>query len=146
SNEEALGWVTDAIQEAGLQPGVDVALAIDVASTHFFESAPHSYVLAREHRELSSTDMVEMLAGWAGQYPVVSIEDGLAEDDWAGWQALTARLGGQLQLVGDDLFTTDIQRVSRGIDAGAANAVLVKVNQIGTLSEALQVVAKAREV
>jgi enolase len=146
SNEQALQWVTDAIEAAGLQPGRDVSLAIDVASTHFFDSGSGQYDLPREHRRLSGTQMVEMLAAWRQRYPLVSIEDGLAENDWTAWRTLTDRLGANTQLVGDDLFTTDVSRVERGIREGAANAVLVKVNQIGTVTEALQVVARAREI
>ncbi|HET6319058.1 MAG TPA: phosphopyruvate hydratase, partial [Chloroflexota bacterium] len=146
SNEQALEWVSDAIVAAGLRPGEDVAIAIDVAATHFFDPARQDYVLHREQRRLSSSEMVDMLAMWRRAYPVVSIEDGLAEDDWSGWQALARRLGASTQLVGDDLFTTDVARVEQGISGAAANAVLVKVNQIGTLTEALRVVRRAREV
>jgi enolase len=146
SNEQALEWVTDAIGAAGLRPGVDVCLAIDVAATHFFDAEAREYVLRREDRRLSGTQMVEMLATWRRAYPLVSIEDGLAEDDWESWYALAQRLGDNTQLVGDDLFTTHATRVERGIHAGAANAVLVKVNQIGTLGEALRVVERVREV
>jgi len=146
SNEQALQWVTDAIEAAGLQPGRDVSLAIDVASTHFLEPGTEQYVLPHEQRRLSGTEMVEMLVTWRSRYPLVSIEDGLAENDWTSWRALTDRLGPNTQLVGDDLFTTDVSRVERGIRDGAANAVLVKVNQIGTITEALRVVARAREV
>jgi enolase len=146
SNEHALEWVTEAIGAAGLRPGQDVAIAIDVASTHFFDATTQQYELRREQRRLSGGEMVDMLARWRQAYPVVSIEDGLAENDWPGWQALTRRLGATSQLVGDDLFTTDIARVDQGISSGAANAVLVKVNQIGTLTEALGVVRRAREV
>jgi enolase len=146
SNEQALEWVADAIVAAGLRPGEDVAIAIDVAATHFLDAARQEYVLRREQRRLGSSDMIDMLALWRRAYPVVSIEDGLAENDWSGWQALTQRLGASTQLVGDDLFTTDVARVEQGVSSGAANAVLVKVNQIGTLSEALRVVRRAREV
>jgi enolase len=146
TNEDALQWVIDAVQAAGLQPGADVRLAIDVAATHFFDAAQGQYALHREQRRLSSGEMVEMLAGWASRYPLASIEDGLAEDDWDGWQALAARLGASTQLVGDDLFATDVARVNRGIDLVSANAVLVKVNQVGTLSEALRVVQRAKAV
>jgi enolase len=146
SNEQALEWVTDAIGAAGLRPGAEVAIAIDIASTHFYDAARQDYVLRREHRRLSAQAMVEMLGAWRRDYPVVSIEDGLAENDWAGWVALARRLGATTQLVGDDLFTTDVRRVEQGISSGAANAVLVKVNQIGTLTGALRVVRRARAV
>jgi enolase len=144
SNAQALEWVTDAIGAAGLRAGVDVHLAIDVAATHFFDADTRQYVLPHEQRRLDGREMVTMLATWRQDYPLVSIEDGLAEDDWESWQALTQRLGDRTQLVGDDLFTTDAARVERGIRDGAANAVLVKVNQIGTLSEALRVVERVR--
>jgi enolase len=146
SNEHALQWVTDAIAEAGLRPGVDVSIAVDVAATHFFDAASEQYVLPHEQRSLSRAEMVDLLASWRRAYPLVSIEDGLAENDWAGWQELVNRLGAETQLVGDDLFTTDVKRVERGIRERSANAVLVKVNQIGTLSEALRVVQRASEV
>ncbi len=146
TNEHALEWVTDAISAAGLRPGVDVSLAIDVAATHFFDPQTQHYVLSREQRSLSASEMVDLLAGWRRAYPIVSIEDGLAENEWPAWQTLTQRLGSTTQLVGDDLFTTDVRRVDRGISEQTANAVLVKVNQIGTLSEALRVVQRAREV
>jgi enolase len=144
SNEQALQWVADAIQTAGLRPGSDVSIAIDVAATHFFET--EQYVLHREQRRLSGADMVNMLEAWRRAYPLVSIEDGVAENDWPAWQLLSQRLGGDTQLVGDDLFTTDIARVERGIRERAANAVLVKVNQIGTVTEALRVVERGRHV
>ena len=146
TNEQALQWVTDAITTAGLRPGGDVCIAIDVAATHFFDAGTQQYVLHREQRRLSGSEMVDMLESWRRAYPLVSIEDGLAENDWASWQVLVQRLGASTQLVGDDLFTTAVGRVERGIRERAANAVLVKVNQIGTLSEALRVVGRARDV
>jgi enolase 1/2/3 len=145
-NEQALQWVTDAIGAAGLRPGVDVHLAVDVAATHFFDVADERYTLHHEGRRLSGVEMVEQLVTWTRRYPLMSIEDGLAEDDWESWQLLARRLGAQVQLVGDDLFATDIRRVERGIQESVANAVLVKVNQVGTLTEALRVVRRAREV
>jgi len=146
TNMQALQWVTDAIERAGLRPGTDVCIAIDVAATHFFDPATQQYVLHREQRRLSGSEMIDMLESWRRAFPVVSIEDGLAENDWAAWQALLQRLGSSTQLVGDDLFTTDVRRVERGIRDRAANAVLVKVNQIGTLSEALRVVERGSQV
>ena len=146
TNEQALQWVTDAITAAGLRPGGDVCIAIDVAATHFFDAGTQQYVLHREQRRLSGPEMVDMLESWRRAYPLVSIEDGLAENDWASWQVLVQRLGESTQLIGDDLFTTAVGRVERGIRERAANAVLVKVNQIGTLSEALRVVGRARDV
>lgn len=136
SNEAALDFVMEA---AGGEP---IAIALDVAATHFFEDG--KYHLARESRALSAEEMVELLSGWCEKYPIVSIEDGLAEDDWDGWKKLTDRLSSKVQLVGDDLFTTNPGRVQRGIDSGTANAVLVKMNQIGTLTETLEVIDLAR--
>ncbi|MCC6626300.1 MAG: phosphopyruvate hydratase [Chloroflexi bacterium] len=144
SNEAALEVVTTAIVRAGYRPGEQVAIAIDVASTHF-HTADGGYALLSEGRTLTPAELIDLLADWVGRYPVVSIEDGLAEDDWAHWPALTARLGARAQIIGDDFFTTNRARVERGIAAGAANAVLVKMNQIGTLTETLDVVALCRQ-
>ncbi len=141
SNEAALQLLLDAIERAGRTPGDDIALALDVASTEFF--ADGSYTLAGEGRSLDAAGMVEYLAGLVERYPLVSIEDGMAEQDWDGWVQLTAGLGQRLQLVGDDLFVTNAERLATGIDSGAANSVLVKVNQIGTLTETLDTVALA---
>ncbi|MHB1132186.1 MAG: phosphopyruvate hydratase [Chloroflexota bacterium] len=143
SNEAALGWLVEGMEAAGLRPGEDAAIALDVAATHFYQQ-DGTYRLAREGRALPAAAMMELLAGWVQRYPIVSIEDGLAEDDWEGWHALTDRLGGSVQVLGDDLFTTNPGRLARGIGGGVANAVLVKVNQIGTLSEALGVVSQAQ--
>lgn len=143
SNEKALEYLTRAIELAGFRAGADVSIAIDVASSHFFTG--DAYHLQTEGRTLTAAGMVDLLVDWSGRYPVISIEDGLAEDDWAGWQLLTARLGKSVQLVGDDLFTTNLARLERGITTGAGNAVLVKMNQIGTLSETFAVVDRARE-
>src|SRR5262249_15690476 len=145
-NEEALHWVIDAVEDAGLQPGRDVRLAIDVAATHFFDAARHSYALHREARQLTGGEMVDMLADWSARYPLGSVEEGLSGDDWAGGQEVAQGIGASVQLVGDDLFATDVARVERGVVLGSANAVLVKVNQVGTLTEALRVVQRAREV
>jgi enolase len=134
SNEAALGLLLEAIDAAGHRPGDDVALAIDVAATELY--ADGRYTLDGEQRSFTATEWVDYLAALTERYPIVSIEDGMAEDDWEGWQALTTRLG-HLQLVGDDVFVTNPERLQQGIDAGVANSVLVKVNQIGTLSETL---------
>ncbi|MBN2622524.1 MAG: phosphopyruvate hydratase [Acidimicrobiales bacterium] len=141
SNEEALQLLVEAIEKAGLRPGDDVALALDVASTEFF--ADGVYTLAGEGRELSSSEMVGLLADLSGKYPIVSIEDGCGEEDWAGWAELTKSIGGSVQLVGDDLFVTNVERLQRGIDDGVANSILVKVNQIGSLTETLDTVGMA---
>jgi enolase len=144
SNEQAAEFVVRAIEAAGLRPGDDVTLAIDVASTHFYDGQ-HYRLAATGNARLSAEQMIDQLAALAARFSITSIEDGLAEDDWAGWQQLTARLGGTVQLVGDDLFATNPERLRRGIASGAANSVLVKVNQIGTLSETLATVAIARQ-
>ncbi len=133
SNKEALQLLTDAIEKAGYKPGDDIALALDVASTEFFKDG--KYELKHEGRTLTSAEMSSFLGELVSEFPVVSIEDGLAEDDWEGWQTLTSELGTRCQLVGDDLFVTNVTRIERGIDEGCANAILVKVNQIGTLTE-----------
>jgi enolase len=135
SNEEALTLLVRAIEVAGYAPGDDIALALDVASTELF--ADGRYVLAGEGVEYTPLDWTDRLVQLCDRYPIVSIEDGMSEDDWAGWSALTERLGTRVQLVGDDLFVTNVERLSRGIEAGVANSILVKVNQIGTLSETL---------
>ena len=136
SNDAALSLIVEAIGKAGYEPGSDVALAMDVASSEFFTDG--AYDLAGEGRKLSSDEMIEFLAGLVDRFPIVSIEDGLDEEDWSGWQRLNQRLGNDVQLVGDDLFVTNSTRVQRGIDEGSANSVLVKVNQIGTLTETLE--------
>ncbi|HJL89001.1 MAG TPA: phosphopyruvate hydratase [Acidimicrobiales bacterium] len=141
SNEEAVQLLVEAIGSAGFEPGSDVALALDVASTEFF--ADGSYALAGEGRSLSSGAMVDYLTDLSGRYPIVSIEDGMAEDDWDGWAALTEAVGDSVQLVGDDLFVTNTERLQRGIDSGVANSILVKVNQIGTLTETLEAIELA---
>jgi enolase len=141
SNEEAVQLLLEAVEKAGFTPGDDIAIALDAASTEFY--ADGVYTLAGENRTLSSTEMAGYLADLAGRYPIVSIEDGMAEDDWDGWKALTDRIGGRVQLVGDDLFVTNVERLARGIDAGVANSILIKVNQIGSLTETLEAVALA---
>ena len=142
SNEEALKVVLDSIGAAGYQAGSEVLLALDVASSEFHER--DRYVLAADKRSLSAAEFVAYLADLAERYPVISIEDGLAEDDWDGWKLLTERLGKRVQLVGDDLFVTNPATLKQGIDAGVANSILIKVNQIGTLSETLEAVRVAR--
>jgi enolase len=143
--EQAFEIVVQAIAECGLEPGKDVAIAVDVASTHFFDPARGTYRLhATGDRELDADAMVDLLAGWVERYPIISLEDGLAEDDWDGWAALTARLGGLAQLIGDDLFTTQVERLRQGIDRRAGNAILIKLNQVGTLTETFDALHLAR--
>jgi enolase len=141
SNAAALDRIMQAIEGAGYRPGEDIALALDVASSEFYRDG--SYKLAGENRELDAAGLVDFYAELCGRYPIVSIEDGMAEDDWAGWKALTEKLGDQVQLVGDDLFVTNPTRLSRGIGEGIANSILIKVNQIGTLTETLECITTA---
>ena len=147
ANREALDLLMDAIAAAGRVPGDEVAIALDPAVTELYEGAGEGgrYVLAREGRTLDSGELAALWAEWIRDYPIVSIEDGMAEDDWAGWSALNERTGERVQLVGDDLFVTNIERLQRGIDERAANAILVKLNQIGTLSETLDAIRLAHE-
>ena len=144
-NRAALDLLMAAVERAGYRPGEEIAFALDVAATHFYRPEQGRYDLASEGRMCDASELIDLLAGWVADYPIVSIEDGLAEDDWAGWRELTDRLGGAVQLVGDDLFTTNPQRVRQGIGQGIANAVLVKMNQIGTLTETLEVIRLAQE-
>ena len=142
SNVEAVELLIDAITKAGLEPGRDISLALDPATSEIYEGG--SYHLASEQRTLSSKDMVGFWSDWIDNYPIVSIEDGLAEDDWDGWSALTEAVGDRVQLVGDDLFVTSTEILQRGIDSGVANSILIKLNQIGTLSETLACVRTAQ--
>ncbi|MCB9538434.1 MAG: phosphopyruvate hydratase [Myxococcales bacterium] len=141
SNAAALDRILQAIEAAGYRPGEDIALALDVASSEFYRDGV--YKLDGEGRELDAAGLVDFYAELCGRYPIVSIEDGMAEDDWAGWKALTEKLGDQVQLVGDDLFVTNPTRLSRGIGEGIANSILIKVNQIGTLTETLDCITTA---
>lgn len=141
SNREAVEYIIKAIKKAGLKPGKDVAIAMDPASSEFYKKG--KYVLAGEGRTLSSQQMVDFYADLVDSYPIVSIEDGMAEDDWKGWKLLTDKIGDRVQLVGDDLFVTNTSRLKRGIDEKIANSILIKVNQIGTLSETLDAVSMA---
>jgi enolase len=142
SNRAALEVIISAIQRAGYKPGEQVALALDVAATELYRNG--QYVLEREGGSYSGRQMIDLYDTLCTEYPIVSIEDGLAEDDWDGWQDLTQRLGGRVQLVGDDLFVTNTRRLQRGISDGAANAILVKVNQIGSVTETLEAIEMAR--
>tara|TARA_Y100000994_G_scaffold248809_1_gene257725 strand:+ start:3604 stop:4821 length:1218 start_codon:yes stop_codon:yes gene_type:complete len=135
TNEAAVELLIEAIEKAGYRPGEDCSIALDVAASEFYEDG--KYFLAKEGAKLSNLELVGYYESWISKYPIVSIEDGLTEDDWEGWSMLTSKLGGKVQLVGDDLFTTNTERISQGIDLKAGNAVLVKLNQIGTLTETL---------
>ncbi|HET9879372.1 MAG TPA: phosphopyruvate hydratase [Candidatus Limnocylindria bacterium] len=141
SNEEAVKLVLEAIERAGYRPGEQIAIALDPATTELYGDG--TYTLAREGRSLSSDELIAFWADWRDRYPIVSLEDGLAEDDWAGWSALTARLGDRTQLVGDDLLVTNTSRLERAISERAANSILVKLNQIGTLTETMEAVEMA---
>lgn len=142
SNREALEVIVQAIESAGYKPGVDIFLGMDPASSEFYENG--KYVLAREGRTLNSSEMIDLYEQWINEYPIVSIEDGLAEDDWDGWRLLRQRLGNRIQLVGDDLFVTNTERLKRGIQEQSANSILIKLNQIGTLTETLQAIEMAK--
>ncbi len=146
SNEEALEVVMDAIKKAGYKAGKDICIALDPASTEMYDAPTKSYKFFKSApKEKVSTDkMIEHWAGWVDKYPIISIEDGLAEDDWDGWAKLTKRLGGKIQLVGDDLFVTNTERLAKGIQLGSANSILIKLNQIGTLTETLEAINMAK--
>jgi enolase len=138
---EALDLLVSAISDAGYDPGEDISIALDVAASEFFDETSGKYIFKKGNKEsFSSADLVSLYESWIGKYPLVSIEDGLDENDWEGWKLMTQRIGDRLQLVGDDLFVTNANRLSQGIDAGAGNAILVKLNQIGTLTETLETV------
>jgi enolase len=143
STEDALGFIMKSIEKAGYAPGEDVYLALDCASTEFFKDG--SYNLKGEGKTLGSDDMVRYLEDLTNRFPIISIEDGMAEDDWDGWKALTDAVGSKVQLVGDDLFVTNTARLNSGIKMGVANSILVKVNQIGSLSETLEAVEMAHK-
>ncbi len=141
SNEEAIELVLQAIEKAGFKPGEDIFIAMDAASSEFYDAASNSYIFKKsDGKKLSSGEMVDYWASWAAKYPIISIEDGMAEDDWNGWKGLTDKIGKKVQLVGDDLFVTNVTRLQEGIDKGVANSILVKVNQIGSLTETINAV------
>ena len=144
TNEEPLDYIVKACEVAGYKPGTDIMFAMDPASTEFYDADKQHYVLAGEGRELTSAEMVDYWAALVEKYPIISIEDGMAEEDWDGWKALTERIGDKVQLVGDDLFVTNTKRLAKGIELGCANAILVKVNQIGSLTEALDAIEMAK--
>ncbi|HEY7354829.1 MAG TPA: phosphopyruvate hydratase, partial [Ktedonobacterales bacterium] len=143
SNREALEVILAAIEAAGYKPGVDIYMGIDPAASEFYENG--KYVLAREGRTLSAGELVSLYEQWVGEYPIISIEDGLAEDDWEGFALLTQRLGGKIQIMGDDLFVTNVVRLGRGIREGICNSILIKLNQIGTLTETLAAIEMAKQ-
>lgn len=143
TNEEAVECILEAIKQAGYQAGADCYIALDPAASEFYKDG--KYVLAKEGRTLTSDEMVDFYAKWVEKYPIISIEDGMAEDDWDGWQKLTARLGKKIQIVGDDLYVTNVKRIYEGITLNASNSVLIKLNQIGTLTETLAAINMARD-
>ena len=146
SNEEAIKVILEAVEKAGYTPGEEIFIALDPAATEFFNEVTGLYELTSEGRTLTPVEMAGYYADLCGRYPIISIEDGMAEEDWEGWAAITAALGERVQLVGDDLFVTNVERLARGIEAGVANSVLIKVNQIGTLSETLDTMSMAHRV
>jgi len=143
SNKDAVEAILAAIESAGYKPGRDCFIALDPASSEYFENG--KYVLAREGRTLTPAEMVDFYVNWVDRYPIISIEDGMAEDDWEGWQLITEKLGGKIQLVGDDLYVTNVQRLKKGIDLKASNSILIKLNQIGTLTETIDAINMARQ-
>jgi len=143
SNEDALKLIVEAIKKAGYEPGKDVAIALDPAASEFYKDG--KYNLKGEGRSLDAAALVDLYREWSGRYPIVSIEDGMAEDDWDGWKRLTVAIGGKVQLVGDDLFVTNVARLKQGIERRVANSILIKVNQIGTLTETLDAIELARK-
>jgi enolase len=143
SNEAALDVIMQAIEAAGYQPGQDIAIALDPAASEFYEDGAYVFKKGDKSRR-TTAEMVALYEDWIDRYPIVSIEDGLAEDDWEGWALLTEKLQDRVQLVGDDLFVTNVDRLSKGIEENVANAVLIKVNQIGTLTETLQCIELAK--
>jgi enolase len=146
SNDEAPETILEAITQAGYRPAIDIGLALDPAASEFYDSNKGKYVFKKSDKsERSSEQMVEFWSNWVKKYPIVSLEDGMAEDDWKGWKLLTDTLGKKIQLVGDDLFVTNVERLSRGIKEGIANSILIKVNQIGTLTETLEAMRMAKE-
>ncbi|MFP4115047.1 MAG: phosphopyruvate hydratase [Spirochaetales bacterium] len=145
SNEEAVDLILQAIEKAGFKPGDDVMIALDPASSEFFDKEKGNYVFKKsDGRELAPAEMADYWTDWAKKYPIISIEDGMDEDDWEGWKSLTEKIGDKVQLVGDDLFVTNTKRLKRGIDEGIANSILIKVNQIGTLTETFEAVEMAK--
>jgi len=144
SNEEAIEFVLKAIENAGYKPGEDIYIALDAAATEFYDAKKKVYAFESTGKVMSSAEMVEYWADWANKYPILSIEDGMSEDDWDGWKLLTDKVGSKIQLVGDDVFVTNTKRLAQGIETGVANSILVKVNQIGSLTETIEAVELAK--
>jgi len=145
SNEEALQMIMEAIEQAGYQPGKDVNLAIDAAASSFYKEKENVYYFKSEDKTLTAAELIDVYAGWVDKYPLISIEDPLAEDDWDNWQIFTEKLGDKIQVVGDDLLVTNVERLRRGIKEKAINAILIKLNQIGSLTETLDCIKEAKE-
>lgn len=145
SNEEALTVIMEAIANSGYKAGKDIMIALDPASTEFYDEKSKKYILKAEDKKLSSDQMIDFYAKLCDKYPIISIEDGLSEDDWSGWQKLTAKLGDRVQLVGDDLYVTNPKRLARGIKEKSSNSILIKLNQIGTLTETLDAITMAQK-
>jgi enolase len=146
ANSEAIELILTAIQKAGYKPGEDIAIALDPAVSEIYQE-DGTYLLRREgDKKLTSAELVDMWASWVAQYPIISIEDGLAQDDWDGWKLITEKLGNKIQLVGDDLFVTNVERLARGIQENAGNSILIKLNQIGSLTETIAAIEMARRV
>ncbi len=145
SNEEAIEVILEAVEKSGYKIGQDIYLALDPASSEYYDKEKGKYILASENKELTAEQMVKFYEDWVAKYPIISIEDGMAEDDWDGWKIMTEKLGEKIQLVGDDLFVTNTQRLSRGIEGNIANSILIKVNQIGSLTETLDAIELANK-
>lgn len=145
SNEEALQVIMEGIESAGYKAGLDILLALDPAASTFYDSKEKKYVLKSENRKLSTSEMIDFYADLLEKYPIISIEDGLAEDDWEGWRQMTGKLGNKIQIVGDDLYVTNIQRLKRGIQEKSTNSILIKLNQIGTVTETLDAIEMAKK-
>ncbi len=145
SNEEALEVIVEAIEKAGYKPGEDIFICLDPASSEFYDKEKGLYILGSENKQLTAAEMVDYYANWVKKYPIVSIEDGLAEDDWDGWKIMTEKLEDKIQLVGDDIFVTNTSLLARGIDEGVANSILIKLNQIGTITETLDAIEMAHK-
>jgi len=143
SNKEAIEAIVSAIETAGYKPGKDCFIALDPAASEFYQDG--KYVLSREGTTLNPAEMVDYYVNWVDEYPIISIEDGMAEDDWDGWQLITKKLGNKVQLVGDDLYVTNVKRLSQGISQQASNSILIKLNQIGTLTETIAAIRMAQQ-